>query len=568
MKVCKTCSAEYDEDLSFCPNCGGKLEDKSDKATCAACGATLPDGARFCGKCGAPVGGKPHCSSCGRELDAGDRFCPSCGAAASGGYVEPARKKPSGGGVKGAVNAAKAFEAQNRLIANIIVAVLSVVFLFVALFAPVKVSVSSMAQSASGGSDDDTEITVASYAASQSIYKILGAFGYINLDPDNEKDNKKIREIAEEYKKANAAAESEYNIWLKRHEYATEEEQANKYAELVAKHAADYNVFGYMLAYTTVGAYGIVIGLPSSMNLEAEIADVLDTMRNTAIMALIMATLVSLLQIAIAVFSITALVFSIIGIVNKKRARLYERMGTPLVMSGVGLILTSISPMLAPGGAMLAVCLTAAFAYFVTSATQAFVCDKHPAFVIKRMVVSAVAIVAFFVLCENILTLKMTTIVGSKDSATNSISPLGGAFEALMLFIGLKSIAGVKIEFSALSAAGSIVVMLFGAAVLAALFAWLVRELNKLANKTESEKSFDVVALVGSILLVLFAILSAALGAAGEAPVTSDGVGMHIAFAAYAPVYVAMAFAVAAFVFELLFKPDTPEKSVVADGGI
>ena len=45
---------------------------------CGRCGATLEEGDRFCGLCGAPVGG---CPSCGAPVIAGHRFCRACGAA-------------------------------------------------------------------------------------------------------------------------------------------------------------------------------------------------------------------------------------------------------------------------------------------------------------------------------------------------------------------------------------------------------------------------------------------------------------------------------------------------------
>ena len=47
---------------------------------CGQCGAVLEDGDRFCGDCGARVGG---CPSCGEPLTPGKRFCRACGFALS-----------------------------------------------------------------------------------------------------------------------------------------------------------------------------------------------------------------------------------------------------------------------------------------------------------------------------------------------------------------------------------------------------------------------------------------------------------------------------------------------------
>src|SRR5580700_5671952 len=47
---------------------------------CGRCGAPLGEGYRFCGGCGAVVGG---CPSCGEPLTPGERFCHGCGSALS-----------------------------------------------------------------------------------------------------------------------------------------------------------------------------------------------------------------------------------------------------------------------------------------------------------------------------------------------------------------------------------------------------------------------------------------------------------------------------------------------------
>lgn len=557
MKVCKVCAAECEEDANFCPKCGGKLEERvSDGMTCPSCGAAVAEDASFCGKCGAPLNGKKYCPSCGKELGAGDRFCPSCGAPVSGGRgYAPARKKTSGGNaVKTAVNAVKAFESRTKLIANVIVLVLSVVFLFVALFAPVKVSISGMAQSMSSSgysSSEDEEITTVTRSASQSIFKILGAYGYMMLDPDNDNDFKKIREIMADVEEAQEAAQKEFAVWARRNEYATDEECADKMAELVAKHASDYNILGYTLAITTVGAYDKIVG----SGVEARMADLLDTQRNTAIMSLVMATIVSLMQIAIAVFSVVMIVFAIIGLVQKKKAKLFGAMGTVLGLSGVGIILTSFAPLLVPSGAMFALCLTVALSYFCVGLTLSFVNGRSIWSTVKRAVIAAIALISFFVLCTNILAVGLTAIAGSQVIATQTVAPLGSALESLLMFMFLKSIVTVETQFSIMTIAGAIATMLLGMAALAVIFAWMWRSLVKLADKNANDGA-EIAALIGAIIMVLLAIASAVLGIVGEAPVvTGNAIGMHIAFNAYAPVYVSMSFAVAAFVFGLVFDP-------------
>src|SRR5215472_13514980 len=65
---------------------------------CGRCGATLEEGDRFCGDCGAPVGG---CPSCGQPLTAGKRFCRGCGAALV--EVTPASSVPAPAPAAGAI---------------------------------------------------------------------------------------------------------------------------------------------------------------------------------------------------------------------------------------------------------------------------------------------------------------------------------------------------------------------------------------------------------------------------------------------------------------------------------
>src|SRR5438270_9149195 len=56
---------------------------------CSSCGAQNPSGFRFCGSCGAELGGTP-CPSCGFDNPPGQRFCGQCGSALGEAVPTPA----------------------------------------------------------------------------------------------------------------------------------------------------------------------------------------------------------------------------------------------------------------------------------------------------------------------------------------------------------------------------------------------------------------------------------------------------------------------------------------------
>src|SRR5215467_6406950 len=58
---------------------------------CRQCGASVEAGHRFCGDCGAPVGG---CPSCGEPITPGKKFCYSCGYPLNATLPAPAAARP------------------------------------------------------------------------------------------------------------------------------------------------------------------------------------------------------------------------------------------------------------------------------------------------------------------------------------------------------------------------------------------------------------------------------------------------------------------------------------------
>ncbi len=72
---------------------------------CGSCGSREPEGARFCGSCGAPIAAAEPpetetvtCASCGNEEPAGTRFCGVCGSSlAPAAEPEAVTKEPAAG---------------------------------------------------------------------------------------------------------------------------------------------------------------------------------------------------------------------------------------------------------------------------------------------------------------------------------------------------------------------------------------------------------------------------------------------------------------------------------------
>src|SRR5215471_2313778 len=67
---------------------------------CRQCGATVAASHRFCGECGAPVGG---CPSCGAPVIPGKKFCHACGHAVNGAASAVAVAGPGAGAPGGPV---------------------------------------------------------------------------------------------------------------------------------------------------------------------------------------------------------------------------------------------------------------------------------------------------------------------------------------------------------------------------------------------------------------------------------------------------------------------------------
>lgn len=76
--ICPSCNASVPQGMKFCGKCGSPVV--KPKVTCSNCGFEIPEGMKFCGECGTPVVKPPNiCSKCGAEVAEGMKFCGRCG---------------------------------------------------------------------------------------------------------------------------------------------------------------------------------------------------------------------------------------------------------------------------------------------------------------------------------------------------------------------------------------------------------------------------------------------------------------------------------------------------------
>lgn len=562
MKKCVNCNTEYPDDVAFCSKCGSKLaEVGGSDGVCPACGASVAADAVFCPRCGQKLDGKRFCLNCGAELNSDADFCDKCGMRVKRIHPEKSEettvKKTD---ARGFINKVVAFEGERRIIVNITVMVLAVVMLFVALFAPIKVSLAGVVSASN--MEDATAIDIE--YSSQSLFDIFAALGYVDLDAEDSKDFRKIKDIFEKCENKLAEASEELEDWKNRHTHATASEIQEKQIQIYAKYYSECNLFAYVFAYTTVGALDKLSGEQA----EGALADMLNTQRDTAIMGFVVAVIVAVLQLVIAVTSLAFGIIAASNIAKKRGTGLFAFLTATLLAAGTGLVMLSLAPELAPGGAVFAIALTAAIAYLVCGTVSAVFKRKPVQGIVKRAIVAGLFLTAFFTLCSNMINITLDTITIIKQqnfsrTVEQSIkigSPLGAALETLIMCMDLKSVGSLACEYSGLTIAGGIVALVLGIAAVIALLIGLWRSLARVANC--NDERIDAFALAGTILLVMFAVITFTLGAVGEPPSIDNGMGFHCGITARAQVYVSLGFAAVAFLLGLLFPSNAKQNSI------
>lgn len=574
MKKCESCSCECDNS-NFCPNCGGKLTDKFDGAKCAVCGAALPDGAKLCGKCGALVDSYRFRSSRGRELGAGDRFCsscgavladdarfcgkcgasvggkphcPSCGAAASGEHK--ARKKFFYGGVKGLVRSLTAVESKDKRVSNIFVILLCTVLMFTALFAPVKIAVTGVLQTALEDGAGSAEFEVNSHYGNQSVFKILGALGYCNINVKKTDDMIKARDLVVAYADAMTKAQEKYAEKYENDSRLTDAEKADAYAKLVADYSSDYNILGFIIICTTMRVREAMDeDLRKLMPLELYLG------KGSALITLVTAVLASCVQLLIAIVSLIMIVLSARGIAKKKKSKLFGAIGAGYWLACAGLMILSFGPSLYPGGGMFAIALISAIAYFAAGVVVSAIKGKSKPCIVKRAGIAALAAVAFFVLCSPMLVARMTASYEGVTVSSSVFVPLGETVSLFQMYCDFLTYSSISIMLSGATYAGGALSWIFGFLALIVTFGGLWNALNVLMFDTERQNRVNASSVTGLFLLIALAVTSWAVGVNGALPTREKFMNMHIAFSANTPVYVSIAFCAAVTVLCAAFAP-------------
>ena len=359
---------------------------------CMKCGKKMQDDAAFCGNCGfgSVADIDPFGYDTPSETVANDEAVDNTPDISE--EVEnsrPEQAAPTAAGTarykKSMAQSVKSVMSGKRrgLVSSIIVLVLSVVMLFVALFAPVKVA--DYATFMGDGSIVIDDVSGGTLRASfseieQSVFQIIGAFTYLNPSAKQE------REIDRQMADANAAASLDLNVWMVTHPKATEFEVAKKQTEIVCKHLSDVNYFAYCMVRT------------NGNGLEATRFKMLIFLCTTA--------LVVLLLLATAIVSLVYIIKCIVGFArHKPDMNVSKYLKVMLGMTGATLLTALLSPVTASSGSPFGLFIFVATCMVLWGMLSALCGGQNRLTVLKRVLFAALAFTTFILLCCNCIKL-------------------------------------------------------------------------------------------------------------------------------------------------------------------
>lgn len=576
MKKCDKCGYENRDAAKFCSDCGAALSKKSDgdaSVACPACGAVAVNGAAFCGVCGRNLDDAAQrstaCVECGFVNETGAAFCGKCGAPLFGksAVSEAAQKaepapaehasapterasKTRGGGnaVSSARTKVAEFEGKYHVIVNSIIAVLAIIVLFVALFAPIEfkanvelfVSDKEWSDSEYKSNFTDTEYV----EIEQPFWRVLGALAYVNMERS---DFEKYGEISSDYSKHLQEARAEFADWRIIYSEASEYRARKKFADILEEELCDVNVLACMLALSSE-AFPYHFGNDVRRN----------AVRTTAMVTLAQSLLTVALCLTIA---ITALVFTILafsGMFFKRSANLFKFLKIVSIASGIGVIFDMASPM-ANGGVMLGLATFSAIMYYACGVGKAVFDGVGLVPMIRRAATAAALIIAFFSLCGE--SVRITTIMSydATRAVRHGSVPVGGVLGELISALCVVKYGNyVYSELLVTSATACVTIIALGIVLVSIAFAAMQKSLAETVAGADKTKGVFGCAIAAIVFAALFAILPSAIGAESLPPITlmpPNTISIKMSVLARAGVYAAIVFDIAAVVLSVCLKP-------------
>ncbi|MCH5156004.1 MAG: zinc ribbon domain-containing protein [Clostridiales bacterium] len=499
---------------------------------CQQCGAELEDDASFCLACGAQQEGAP-------DDTVTEAAQPEQPEQTDVQTAEQATEQKSGGGFKNKVNdvvtKAKNFDSKHHIILNAIVMACAIVVLFVALFAPIKVKIYANPISEKDGSD--VEITYTE--VNQSIFQVIGSVFYIKAS------DKQKAEVNKDYAKAYENYQKEMAEWILDHPTATEEEAREASIDIQMDCLSDVNYLAYILANTNI---------KDAIN---------GTFIETAMTAAL-GTIIAVLAIVMAIISLIYIVKAIINIVKKQpQTGLFKYMTTMLSLAVSGLTIMFCTPMLVAGGNMFAVALFVAITMLITASCGALIVGKeHKLVVLKRSIIALVAMIAFFILCGNILSVVDKT---SASATVTTIAPTGFGLHSVLSVLQFGDNAPDITTMIAKPIMGLIMYIFVAGAFASYVGTVMKRAFRRLAAGDDGKKVSimrpAIAAIVTGLLAIILGFMSGTITNAFFSMVKLPKADIKVQWLARAQIWVSLIFVIGIIVFSKVFLPNDTVKA-------
>lgn len=422
------------------------------------------------------------------------------------------------------------------LLSSVFVLALSVVMLFVAVFAPVKVA--DYLQLMGRGSMSIDHVSDGTFKGSfaeieQSVFQIIGAFTYLN--PSTKQENALEKQLA----KAQDEADTDLAVWMLTHPNASEYEVAQKQSEIYVKHVSDVNYFAY--CFVKAKAVGM------------------KDVRARMLIFLCVTALVVLLLLVTAVISLVYVIKCIVGLARRRPdIDVNKYLKVMLGMTGATLLTALLSPVTMSSGSPFGLFVFVA-ACMLGWSTLSALCDGADRIVIiKRVLSAALAFTVFVLLCCNCVKF----VVNYGYNYVISCKP----------DIGCMGLVSSIPEFTGMEVSLAILYVLLGVCGGITAYVALAGVLKNCGN--QDDKSF--ILGVRMIALAVFTVAAIVVGFSADTIATAfdealgstggvSGVLVDVSTSIAGTVWAAAVLSVITAIFALVFKPKAmPQNN---DGG-